>query len=340
LKIARHASTAHQHLSKLKTVAVIGSGLMGSGIAQTAVQYGYSVNLVDSNQSAITKATSKINKNLTRLGEKKFAENKSEAQKYVDSCMSNLHSFSDLEKAISQADLIIEAIVETMDAKHKLFRELDQRARADCYLASNTSSLSLKEISTVISRKERFGGLHFFNPVPVLKLVEVIRTSETSDDTFQVLTQFAASLDKTPVACRDTPGFIVNRLLIPYLIEAVALAERGDASLSDVDVSMKLGAGYPMGPFELSDFIGLDTVKLVMRCPPMLARLVAEGKLGRKTGEGFFKYDNPCWVYPTIDTAQQTVLFLDGTTGNGSDVLMFAHTSFDTHHIIHHDNVA
>ncbi|CAH8497970.1 unnamed protein product [Dicrocoelium dendriticum] len=184
-------------------------------------------------------------------------------------------------------------------------RLLEECVPSGCVLVSNTSSLSLKSIGSVLNNKERFAGLHFFQPVPVLRLVEVVRTEHTSDPTFQSLMEFARSLDKVPIACSDTPGFVVNRLLVPYALEAVRLVERGCASTQDVDVGMKLGAGYPMGPFELMDLIGLDTMKHICDsffeqlpgdpmfvCPTLLHKLVSEGKLGKKSGEGFYKYDS------------------------------------------------
>ncbi|TPP66549.1 Mitochondrial hydroxyacyl-coenzyme a dehydrogenase [Fasciola gigantica] len=295
---------ANQCSRGLKTITVIGGGLMGSGIVQVTLLSGYLVHLVDSNEHAITKSLSVIDRNLRRIGKKKFAQDEGDAENFVDSCLANLVATSDLRTAVSQADLVIEAIVEKLDVKRDLFRQLEQCAPSGCCFASNTSSLLLGEIASALNRRERFGGLHFFNPVPMLKLVEVIRTTETSDHTFQIFVQFVRSIDKFPIICRDTPGFIVNRLLVPYLIEAINLVERGDASAMDVDIGMKLGAGYPMGPFELADFVGLDTIKHIcdsfavqlcgqtrVRCPAMLAQLVADGKLGRKSGEGFFRYD-------------------------------------------------
>merc|ERR1711972_826292 len=183
------------------------------------------------------------------------------------------------------------------------FAEYDDKAPAKTILASNTSSLPISEIASSTLRLDRFGGLHFFNPVPVMKLLEVVRIPETSDETFNAMSAWGKAIGKYTVTCKDTRGFIVNRLLVPYLMEAVRLVERGDASAKDVDLAMKLGAGHPMGPFQLADYVGLDTTKFIMdgwsgdfpdeplfKESPMLNQLVADGKLGRKTGEGFYKY--------------------------------------------------
>merc|ERR1719318_1399505 len=199
--------------------------------------------------------------------------------------------------------MVLESVVENMALKQKLFAEYDQIAPAKTIFASNTSSLPISEIASSSSRPDRFGGLHFFNPVPVMKLLEVVRIPQTSDETYNAMVAWGKAMGKATVECKDTPGFIVNRLLVPYLMEAVRMVERGDASAKDVDVAMKLGAGHPMGPFELFDYIGHDTMDLIMqgwsgrypdetlfRRSEMVQKLVAEGKLGKKTGEGFYKY--------------------------------------------------
>lgn len=277
---------------------------MGSGIAQVCVQGGYQVKLVDMSADALSKASASILQKLSSAGKKKYS-NESECTSYVNRCMESLSTSTALKESASNADLVIEAIVEKLDAKRDLFRLLEEYTPTGCVLVSNTSSLSLKDISSLLNRKDKFAGLHFFLPVPVLRLVEVVRTEHTSDPTFQSLLEFTRSLDKVPIACRDTPGFVVNRLLVPYALEAVRLVERGCSSIEDVDVGMKLGAGYPMGPFELMDFIGLDTMKHICDsfldqlpgdpmfiCPALIQKLVSEGKLGKKSGEGFYIYDS------------------------------------------------
>merc|ERR1711931_90147 len=208
----------------------------------------------------------------------------------------------DVVRGVAEADLVIEAIPENMEYKHKLFSTIDEVAPEHCLFASNTSSFSITEIGSVVKRQDKFGGLHFFNPVPMMQLVEVIRTVHTSEATFNALYKFGEDLGKTCVSCTDTPGFIVNRLLVPYMMDAVRMIERGEGTPEDIDTAMKLGAGHPMGPFQLADYVGLDTTKFIMdgwstrfpeetlfRKSELLNSLVAEGKLGMKTKEGFFK---------------------------------------------------
>lgn len=205
---------------------------------------------------------------------------------------------------MKSADLLVEAVVENLELKRKIFKEFDSWAPEKTIFASNTSSLPIRDIAEATKRLDRFGGLHFFNPVPVMKLLEVVRIPETSEETYQAMMSWGKAMKKTTVSCKDTPGFIVNRLLVPYLAEALRMVERGDASPQDVDTAMKLGAGYPMGPFELADYVGLDTNKFILdgwhqRYPDVqlfqpiesLNKLVKDGKLGRKTGEGIYKYE-------------------------------------------------
>merc|ERR1719289_639998 len=204
---------------------------------------------------------------------------------------------------MTSADIIVEAITENLPLKQKLFSDWDKICPEKTIFATNTSFLKVGDVMKDVSRLDRCGGLHFFNPVPVMKLLEVIRIPQTSDETFASMTAWGKAIGKYTVDCKDTPGFIVNRLLVPYLMEAVRMVERGDASIRDVDTAMKLGAGHPMGPFELADYVGLDTNKFIMdgwsarfpeetlfRESELLNKLVAEGKLGRKSGEGFMKY--------------------------------------------------
>lgn len=287
---------------KINHVAVIGSGLMGSGVAQVSAQAGYKVTLVDQNEKALDKALSSMQNSLMRSTKKKFEGQAAEQEKFINEVMSRVSVASSVDKGAEQSDLVIEAIVENLKVKHTLFKQLDEICPPETILTSNTSSLLIKDIAEPCSRKDKFGGLHFFNPVPVMKLLEVIRTEDTSDATYKTLLEFGKSIGKATVECKDTPGFIVNRLLVPAMLSAVQMYERGDASVKDIDTAMKLGAGYKMGPFELSDYVGLDTNKFIVdgwneRFPEIFPdgsktfdKLVSEGKLGRKTGEGFYKY--------------------------------------------------
>merc|ERR1712106_167278 len=287
----------------IKNVTIIGSGLMGAGIAQVAAQTGHSVILVDIDANAVGKAKDRIGASIQRVAKKKFAKDPEAGETFISTALGNLQTSTDAISAVKSADLVVEAIVENMEVKKKLFAQLDEAAPAHTIFASNTSSLPIGKIAAATTRNDRFGGLHFFNPVPVMKLLEVVRIPETSDETFDAMVAWGKAMKKMTVDCKDTPGFIVNRLLVPYLMEAVRLVERGDASAKDVDLAMKLGAGHPMGPFELADYVGLDTNKFIMdgwsarfpeeplfRQSELLNKMVAEGKLGKKTGEGFYKY--------------------------------------------------
>jgi len=299
----RTFATSVANRASINSVCVIGSGLMGSGIAQVAAQAGQQVIVVDVNEEVLNKAQSAIKGSLQRVAKKMFKDDSVAAADFVNSTLSRLSVTTDAEKAAATSDLVVEAIVEKLAIKQKLFTALDAAAPAHTIFASNTSSLPIADIAEPTSRKDRFAGLHFFNPVPVMKLLEVIRIPETSDETYNKVMEWGKSVGKTTVTCKDTPGFIVNRLLVPYMMEAARLLERGDASARDIDTAMKLGAGYPMGPFELMDYVGLDTSKFIIegwaqKYPenplfaevPTLNRLVAEGRLGIKSGEGFYKY--------------------------------------------------
>nr|CAD7460717.1 unnamed protein product [Timema tahoe] len=289
-----------------------------------AAQTGHQVTLYEINQEALKKAKQGIMVSLQRVAKKTHKEQPEKAEMFVQETLDRLRTTLELEASVKEADLVVEAIVENIEAKHKLFSSLDTIAPEHTIFASNTSSLSIGEIASVTKRKDRFGGLHFFNPVPVMKLLEVninylpplfnhvlvmklpevIRIPETSDETYKKMMDWGQALGKTTITCKDTPGFVVNRLLVPNLAEAVRMLERGDATARDIDTAMKLGAGHPMGPFELADYVGNDTTKFILdgwhkRFPdnplfrpiPLLTRLVEEGKLGLKTGEGFYKYN-------------------------------------------------
>ncbi|KAG2466383.1 HCDH protein, partial [Polypterus senegalus] len=229
-----------------------------------AASTGHSVVLVDQTEEILKKSIKGIEDSLKRVAKKKFADKPQDGTAYIQKIMENISTSTDAAAVVHSTDLVLEAIVENMELKHELFRRVDKFAPEHTIFASNTSSLPITEIANSTTRQDRFGGLHFFNPVPLMKLVEVIQTPMTSQKTFDTLYDFSKALGKHPVSCKDTPGFLVNRLLVPYMMEAVRLYERGDGSKEDIDVAMKLGAGYPMGPFELLDYVGLDTSKFII----------------------------------------------------------------------------
>lgn len=304
MNIIRSFSSSSVVNNILKNVTVIGSGLMGSGIAQVAAQSGHNVTVVDVSEPILQKATANIKKSLERVAKKKYSDNAQEGAKFISETLQRVKTNTSAEDSAKGADIVIEAIVENIKVKQDLFKALDKVAPKSTLFASNTSSLSITEIASSTERKDRFGGLHFFNPVPVMKLLEVIRTEETSDETYKKMMDFGKQLGKTTITCKDSPGFVVNRLLVPYMSEATKMLERGDATARDIDIAMKLGAGYPMGPFELMDYVGLDTNVFIIngwhekfpdnplfKPSEFLKKLVDEGKLGIKSGEGFYKYD-------------------------------------------------
>lgn len=299
--LARGAMTSSSRA--ISHVTVIGGGLMGSGITQVAAQTGHKVTLVDLDQNILVKSRARIEGSLARVAKKKFGDDAASSQKFLESTMSSISTATDAGSVVKDTDLVIEAIVENIDIKHKLFKDLDSKAPHNVIFASNTSSISIADIASVTSRKDRFGGLHFFNPAPVMKLLEIVKTKELSDETLEALKLFGKKMGKVCVECSDTPGFIVNRLLVPNLAEAIRMVERGVATIGDVDTAMKLGASHPMGPFTLADYVGLDTVLFILKgwqdkypevelfkVPESLQKLVDEGKLGVKSGEGFYKY--------------------------------------------------
>jgi len=283
----------------IKKVAVIGAGTMGNGIAHVFAQFGYEVSLVDISQDSLDRGMATIEKNLDRMvsKEKISAEDKA-------ATLGRLKTFTSTEEGVKTADLIVEAATENESLKFKIFEQLDKAAKPEAILATNTSSISITKIAAVTSRPDKVIGMHFMNPVPVMKLVEIIRGYSTSDEVTNLIMETSKSLKKTPVEVNDYPGFVANRILMPMINEAIITLNEGVAGVEEIDTVMKLGMAHPMGPLQLADFIGLDVCLAIMEVlysglgndkyapSPLLVNMVAAGKKGVKSGEGFYDWSH------------------------------------------------
>lgn len=299
----------------MKNISVIGAGTMGNGIAHVFAQSGYSVSLIDVSQTALDKALATITKNMDRLIAK---EKLTEADK--NNALNNIKTFTVLKDGVSNADLIVEAATENVDLKLKIFKDMDDNAPQGCILSTNTSSISITKIAAVTKRPDKVIGMHFMNPVPVMKLVEVIRGYATCDEVTNNIMEMSKKLGKIPVEVNDYPGFVANKILMPMINEAIITLHEGTAGVEEIDTVMKLGMAHPMGPLQLADFIGLDVCLSILRvlqdgygnpkyapCP-LLVNMVTAGKLGAKSGEGFYKYTPGSKDLVVADTFRKKIL--------------------------------
>tara|TARA_R110002012_G_scaffold42418_3_gene115401 strand:+ start:30099 stop:30986 length:888 start_codon:yes stop_codon:yes gene_type:complete len=281
----------------MEKIAVIGAGTMGNGIAHVFAQNGYKVNLVDIAQTSLDKGLATITKNLDRMIAKEVID---EAKK--DATLANIARYTDLKDGVSNTDLVVEAATENLDIKLKIFEDLDAICKAETILATNTSSISITQIGAATKRPEKVIGMHFMNPVPIMKLVEIIRGYSTSDEVTETIMELSKKLGKTPTEVNDYPGFVANRILMPMINESIETLYNGVAGVEEIDTVMKLGMAHPMGPLQLADFIGLDVCLSILNVMydgfknpkyapcPLLVNMVMAGKLGVKSGEGFYDY--------------------------------------------------
>lgn len=281
----------------MKNIAVIGAGTMGNGIAHTFAQFDYKVNLIDISKTALKKGVETITSNLDRMVSRERI-----TEKDKNRTLANITTFTDLKQGVAQVDLVVEAATENLDLKLKIFKNLEEFTQPNTILASNTSSISITKIAAATQRADKVIGMHFMNPVPIMKLIEVIKGYNTSQETYDIIKALATSLSKTPVEVNDYPGFVANRILMPMLNEAIETLYNGVAGVEEIDTVMKLGMAHPMGPLQLADFIGLDVCLSILEVMhdgfknpkyapcPLLVNMVTAGKLGIKSGEGFYDY--------------------------------------------------